>query len=92
MNGDHFVEWFEHKLLPNLPVGAAVVMDNAPYHTIKTKESRAPTSKTLKADIQVWLTERNLSWKGDKLESELYELVKKNKPGPQYVCDHMTLG
>ena len=39
MNGDHFAEWFEHKLLPNLPADAAVVMDNAPYHTVKTKES-----------------------------------------------------
>ena len=53
MNGDHFAEWFEHKLLPNLPAGAAGVMDNAPYHTVKTKESWAPTSKTLKADMQV---------------------------------------
>ena len=53
MNGDHFAEWFEHKLLPNLPAGAAVVMDNAPYHTVKTKESWAPTSKTLKADASL---------------------------------------
>ena len=63
MNGDHFAEWFEHKLLLNLLAGAAVVMDNVPYHTVKTKESWAPTSKTLKADMQVWLTERNISWK-----------------------------
>ena len=74
-----------HRLLPNLPAGAAVVMDNAPYHTVKTKESCAPTSKTLKADMQVWLTERNISWKADMLKSGLYELVKKNKPEPQYV-------
>ena len=59
MNGDHFAEWFENKLLPNWPAGAAVLMDNAPYRTVKTKESWAPTSKTLKADMQVWLTERN---------------------------------
>ena len=66
MNGDHFAEWFEHKLLPNLPAGAAVVMDNAPCHAVKTKESWAPMSKTLKADMQVWLTERNTSWKVEK--------------------------
>ena len=53
VNGDHFAEWFEHKLLLNLPAGAAVVMDNPPYHTVKMKESWAPTSKTLKADMQV---------------------------------------
>ena len=78
MNGDHFAEWFQHKLLPNLPAGAAVVMGNAPCHTVKTKESWSPTSKTLKADMQVWLTERNISWKADMLKSELYELVKKS--------------
>ena len=91
MNGDHFAEWFERKLLSNLPASAAVVMHNAPYHTVKTKESWAPMSKTLKADMQVWLMERNISWKVDMLKSELYELVKKNKPEPQYVCDRMTL-
>ena len=32
MTGNHFEEWFEHHLLPNLPAGATVVMDNAPYH------------------------------------------------------------
>ena len=41
--------------------------------------------------MQVWLTERNISWKADMLKSELYELVKKNKPKPQYVCNRMTL-
>ena len=46
INGDHFEEWFEHNLLPNLPAGAAIVMENAPYHTVKTQESWAPTSKT----------------------------------------------
>ena len=41
--------------------------------------------------MQVWLTERNISWKADMLKSGLYELVKKNKPEPQYVCDRMAL-
>ena len=41
--------------------------------------------------MQVWLTERNISWKADMLKSDLYELVKKNKPEPQYVCNRMAL-
>ena len=41
--------------------------------------------------MQVWLTERNISWKADMLKSELFELVKKNKPGPQNVCNCMAL-
>ena len=38
MNGGHFEELIEHKLLPNLPTGTAIVMDNAPYHTGKRKK------------------------------------------------------
>ena len=58
MNGDHFEEWLEHKFLPNLLASAAVVIDNALHHTVKTKESWAPTLTTRKADFQVWLSER----------------------------------
>ena len=87
MNGNYFAEWFEHILLPNLPA----TLRHTIHCTVKTKESWAPSSKTLKADMQVWLTERNISWKADMLKSELYELMKKNKPEPQYVCDRMAL-
>ena len=51
-NGDHFEEWIEHKLLPSLPAGAAIIMDNAPSHSIKTKELWAPTLSTWKAEMQ----------------------------------------
>ena len=34
MNSAHFEEWFEHKLLPNLP---AIIMDNGLYHLIDEK-------------------------------------------------------
>ena len=91
MNGTHFEEWFEHKLLPNLPAGAAIVMDNAPYHSIKTKESWAPTSSTRKAEMQAWLTERGVPWIADMVKNELYDLLKKIQPEPEYVCDRMAL-
>ena len=32
MNSAHFEEWWEHHLLANLPPGAVIVLDNAPYH------------------------------------------------------------
>ena len=65
MNGNHFEEWFEHQLLPNLPAGAAVVMDNAPYHSVKCAHTCAPTSAARKADMQTWLRERQISWTAD---------------------------
>ena len=90
MNGRHFQEWWEEKLLPNLPEGATIVMDNAPYHTVKTATSSAPTSSTRKKDMQDWLTSRGVQWKADMLKAELYELVKKNKPAAQYICDELA--
>ena len=73
MNGDHLEEWFEHNLLLNLPAGAAIVVENAPYHTVKAQESWAPTSKTRKADMQVWLTKHDIHWTADMLKSERIE-------------------
>ena len=91
MNGTHFAEWFEKQLLPNLPPNAVIVMDNAPYHSLKTAKSTAPTSATRKADMKKWLLERKIAFTEDMLKPELYELVKANKPPPEYVCDKLAL-
>lgn len=42
MNGQHCEEWWHDKLLPGLPDGSIIVMDNAPYHSVQTEQSRAP--------------------------------------------------
>ena len=44
-----------------------------------------------KAEMQAWLTECGISWTIDMLKNELYDLVKKNKPEPEYVCERMAL-
>ena len=49
---EHFTEWWTDKLLSNLPEGAVIVMDNAPYHTVKTDDSRCPMSSSRKAELQ----------------------------------------
>ena len=51
MNAKHFTEWWTDKLLLNLPEGADIVMDNAPYHTVKSDDSRCPTSSSRKAEL-----------------------------------------
>ena len=91
MNAAHFQEWWQTKLLPNLPPGAVIVMDNAPYHTVKTDSSRCPTSSTTKADMQKWLTEKGIQWRPDMLKAELYSIIKQNKCAPVYVCDELAL-
>lgn len=34
-NGEFFMEWFEHKLVPNLQKGQTVTLDNASFHPKK---------------------------------------------------------
>ena len=70
MNGAHFTEWFEHNLLPNCPPGAAIVMDNASYHSVKNAASVAPTSSSRKSHMQAWLTERKIHWTAGMLKIE----------------------
>lgn len=49
MNSHNFEKWFIEKVLPHLPDGAVVVMDNAPYHgrLIKREACRSHTKATL---------------------------------------------
>ena len=40
--------------------------------------------------MQAWLMELKISWTADMLKSELYQLVKLNKPAVEYVADNMA--
>ena len=86
----HFEEWSE-KFLPHLPAGCVVVMDNEPYRTQVTDDSRSPTTVTRKVDMQEWLTGRGIPWKTEMLQTELYTLIKANKPPEQYVVDELVI-
>ena len=43
MNSQHFEEWWEKMVLPDLPEKAVVVIDRATYHSRLTDESKKPT-------------------------------------------------
>jgi hypothetical protein len=43
MNGDNFHEWFE-SIIPRLESNSVIVMDNAPYHSVKSE--KIPTSQS----------------------------------------------
>lgn len=38
MKGENFMKWIETQLLPNLDGPGAIVMDNASYHSVQTKD------------------------------------------------------
>lgn len=86
MNSEVFENWFFNTLIPAIPKGSSIIMDNAPYHSrIKDK---APTSSSMKADMAKWLTERGISFSQDLRKPELYNVVKLHKPPiPTYVID-----
>ena len=50
----------EKRLLPNIPPGTVVVIDNAPYHSVTTDETKAPTASRKNKDIQSWLKENGI--------------------------------
>lgn len=75
MNGEYYEHWFEQKLLPNIKDNSVIVMDNAPYHSVRME--KIPTSSSKKSDIQAWLTSKKIDWAGDMIKPELLELVRR---------------
>ncbi|CAH2090924.1 unnamed protein product [Euphydryas editha] len=62
MDAIRFEQWFEN-ILPKLGENAAVVLDNAPYHS--RRQEKTPTTIWRKASVQEWLRNKeteNLEW------------------------------
>jgi hypothetical protein len=56
-NGDVFKKWVKDQLVPalsSLKIKCAIVMDNAPYHSVKI--NKPPTTSSRKEDIKNWLS------------------------------------
>lgn len=73
MDGNYFENWFKTKLLPNILPNSVIVMDNAPYHSIKLE--KLPTTAWKKCDIQAWLSRKGISWLQDSVKAELLQTV-----------------
>ena len=85
MNISHFMEWFEHKLLPNCPPHSVIVIDNAKYHNAVVE--KVPTKTTRKTDMLAWLTRHNVPHDEKMLKAELFTLIKSTNPVPVYQTD-----
>jgi len=85
MNGDTFFEWF-CSILPKLNDNAVIILDNAPYHSVK-KES-IPTTAWTKARIQQWLESKGVVITEPLVKIELLQKVKQIKNQfEKYVVD-----
>jgi transposase len=89
MNQEMFTKWFKEKLLPNIPAGSFIIMDNASYHNILSPHS-APTPSCKKEKIRSWLERNNIPLREDCLKAEMVEILTKMGPPPTYVLDEIA--
>ena len=90
VNRDLFCRWLTSKLLPSLEEPSVLVIDNAPYHSQLTEESKCPTTSTKKEDLKKWLNHRNITFPSQSTRPELLQLCKKNRPTPIYEVDELV--
>lgn len=78
MNYENYKKWLQDMLIPNLPPNSVLVIDNASYHNVQCE--KVPTMASRKAEMQEWLTTRNIGFTDDMYKADLYHLIKLNKP------------
>ena len=61
MDGDNYMKWLKEKLLPNVSPKSVIVIDNAPYHSVATEDTRPISASCKKENIKVWLRKRGIA-------------------------------
>jgi len=88
IKGEIFNRWMEC-VLPGLKEKSVIIMDNAPYHSLKI--DKAPTFMTEKADIIKWLEDKNEIVDTHMVIPELLEIVKRVRPHHEkYAIDEIA--
>ncbi len=72
-NAEHFQEWWIEKLIPNLPLKCVIVMDRATFHLVPEEQIIPATMR--KAELQEWLTSKNIPWESHWLKPKLVQHV-----------------
>ncbi len=89
MNWGVFREWFENKLIKNIPENSVIIMDNAAYHNVFAAETFPKPSHTVRR-LQEWLTHNEIPWGTDMVKAELYELCRRFAPKPEFALDSIA--
>lgn len=88
MNGVNFKKWFEY-ILPRLDPNSIVVMDNAPYHSVKTE--KYPTAHSKKSEVLKWLNSKGVTFDRPMLKAQLLIKVRELKSSDNlYVIDNLA--
>lgn len=89
MNSELFKSWFT-QMLNNLEEPSVIIMDNASYHS--TLIDNYPKSNAKKADVQEWLTKKNIKFSPLETLAELKMRVKALIPNEKkYELDQLAL-
>jgi len=86
MNWDNFSEWFQEKLLKNIPNNSLIIMDNAAYHNVLAEEAFPKKSHSV-TRLREWLSNNQIPWTKDMLKSELFELCSRFATKPEFLID-----
>ncbi|XP_064092994.1 uncharacterized protein LOC135205785 isoform X1 [Macrobrachium nipponense] len=89
LNYHKFRNWFQGKLLSNIPPHSLIVMDSCSYHSKFL--NKAPTSSSKKSEIIEWLTQSNIVHDSLLTRSELLQLVALHKGKQVYEIDEIAL-
>ncbi|XP_033231997.1 uncharacterized protein LOC117182981 [Belonocnema kinseyi] len=88
MYGDNFKQWFV-KILPSLDDNCVIVMDNAPYHSVK--EEKVPNTTWNIPGIINWLHEKGFQYADTILKIQLLDVLQEVKPQyDKYVIDEIA--
>ena len=91
MNFENFRKWFVECLLPRLPDGSLIIMDNAPYHNVYVEGPFYPTSSSKKDELRNWLQQNHPNdFLESMLKAELLECCRKLCPKPEYELDRIA--
>ena len=83
MNAQHFLEWFETQLMPNIPPHF-FILDNAKYHN--TVVEKVPTKNSGKEDMRQWLTGHGIPFNPNDLKRDLLCLINPLHAVNTYLC------
>lgn len=87
MNRDTFKDWFQ-KILPTLDENCVIVMDNAPYHSVKEEKIHMSWRKE---EIQNWMLEKEVEFEPWMIKLELIKIVSTVKNNyDKYVIDEIA--
>ena len=91
MDGTAYEKYYTSQILPNIPRGSVIVLDNASYHSVQCE--KIPTKSNTKAVIKTWLTSKRVPFNEDCNKFELIEILNRVRQSymKQYCIDKLAI-